>query len=115
MLQRYIVFWGLAGYYRQFVKTYASRQLKSHKRNYLTHELELAVVAFALRIWRHYLYNENVTFTLIIKNELNLRQHWWLELLKNYDLIIYYHPSKANVVADALSRKYLFTLKAMKS
>ncbi|KAA3487873.1 reverse transcriptase [Gossypium australe] len=47
------------------------------------------------------------------QKDLNLRQHRWLELLKDYDLVIYYHPRKANVVADALSRKSLFALRAM--
>ncbi|GKB16179.1 reverse transcriptase [Tanacetum coccineum] len=75
------------------VIAYASRQLKPYEVNYPTHDLELAAVVFALKIWRHYLY------------ELNMRQRRWLELLKDYDTNIQYHPGKANVVADALSRK----------
>ena len=90
------------------VITYASRQLKIHKRNYPTHDLELVVVVFALKIWRQYLYGVHVdVFTdqyVFSKKELNLRQRRWLELLKDYDMSILYHPGKANVVVDALSR-----------
>ncbi|KAG8488859.1 hypothetical protein CXB51_016742 [Gossypium anomalum] len=82
------------------VVAYASRQLKPHERNYPTHDLELAAVVFALKIWRHYLYGEKC-------------RRRWLELLKDYELVIDYHPGKANVVADALSKKLLFTLRAM--
>ncbi|KAG8503261.1 hypothetical protein CXB51_001217 [Gossypium anomalum] len=103
------------------VVAYASRQLKPHEKNYPTHDLELAAVVFALKIWRHYLYGEKCRiFTdhkslkyLMNQKDLNLRQRRWLELLKDYDLVIDYHPGKANVVADALSRKFLFTLRAM--
>ncbi|KAG8491027.1 hypothetical protein CXB51_014150 [Gossypium anomalum] len=98
-----------------------SRYLKPHEKNYLTHDLELAAVVFDLKIWRHHLYGEKCrVFTdhkslkyLMAQKELNLRQHQWLELLKDYELIIDYHPGKANVVADALSRKSLFTLRAL--
>ena len=100
------------------VIAYASRQLKKHETNYPTHDLELAAVVFALKIWRHYLYGETCRiFTdhkslkyLLTKKELNLRQRRWLELIKDYELIIEYHPGKANVVADALSRKSSTTL-----
>ena len=100
------------------VVAYASRQLKSHEQNYPTHYLELAAVVFALKIWRHYLYGEKCRiFTdhkslkyLLTQKELNLRQRRWLELFKDYDCIIDYHPGKANVVADALSRKVMATL-----
>ncbi|GJR40523.1 retrotransposon protein, putative, ty3-gypsy subclass [Tanacetum coccineum] len=95
------------------VIAYASRQLKPYKVNYPTHDLELAVVVFALKIWRHYLYGETCDiFTdhkslkyIFTQKELNMRQRRWLELLKDYDANIQYHPGKANVVADALSRK----------
>ena len=94
------------------------RQLKPHEKNYPTHDLELAAVVFALKIWRHYLYGEKCRiFTdhkslkyLLTKKDLNLRQRRWLELLKDYDCIIDYHPGKANVVVDALSRKMISTL-----
>ncbi|WRX30253.1 Reverse transcriptase domain - like 10 [Theobroma cacao] len=95
------------------VVAYASRQLKRHEANYPTHDLELATVVFALKIWRHYLYGEHCRiFTdhkslkyLLTQKELNLRQRRWLELIKDYDLVIDYHPGKANVVADALSHR----------
>ncbi|KAL4022764.1 hypothetical protein IC575_016509 [Cucumis melo] len=95
------------------VVAYASRQLKNHEQNYLTHDLELAVVVFALKIWRHYLYGEKIQiFTdhkslkyFFTQKELNMRQRRWLELVKDYNCEILYHPSKANVVVDALSRK----------
>ncbi|KAH0669267.1 hypothetical protein KY285_023426 [Solanum tuberosum] len=94
------------------VIAYASRQLKVHEKNYPTYDLELAAVAFALKIWRHYLYGVHVDiFTdhkslqyVFIQKELNLKQKRWLELLKDYDMSILYHPGKANVVVDALSR-----------
>ncbi|GJT46768.1 putative reverse transcriptase domain-containing protein [Tanacetum coccineum] len=95
------------------VIAYASRQLKNHERNYTTHDLELGAVVFALKIWRHYLYS---TKSVIYKDhkslqhifdqkELNMCQRRWIELFSNYECEIHYHPGKANVVADALSRK----------
>ncbi|KAL9374753.1 hypothetical protein Peur_031632 [Populus x canadensis] len=95
------------------VIVYASRQLKKHEQNYPTHDLEMAAVIFALKIWRHYLYGETCEiFTdhkslkyIFQQRDLNLRQRRWMELLKDYDCTIHYHPGKANVVADALSRK----------
>ncbi|KAD4385229.1 hypothetical protein E3N88_25397 [Mikania micrantha] len=95
------------------VIAYASRQLKVHEKNYTTHDLELGAVVFALKIWRHYLYGTKcVVFTdhkslqhILHKKELNMRQRHWVELLNDYDFEIRYHPGKANVVADALSRK----------
>ncbi|KAL4020422.1 hypothetical protein IC575_019198 [Cucumis melo] len=95
------------------VVAYASRQLKSHEQNYPTHDLELAAVVFALKIWKHYLYSEKMQiFTdhkslkyFFTQKELNMRQRRWLELVKDYDCEILYHQGKANVVADALSRK----------
>nr|GEX71245.1 putative reverse transcriptase domain-containing protein [Tanacetum cinerariifolium] len=95
------------------VIAYASRQLKIHEKNYTTHDLELGAVVFTLKMWRHYLYGTRCTvFTnhkslqhILYKKELNMRQRRWLELLSDYDCDIRYHPSKANVVANALSRK----------
>ncbi|KAL4017094.1 hypothetical protein IC575_024768 [Cucumis melo] len=95
------------------VVAYASRQLKIHEQNYPTHDLELAAVVFALKIWRHYLYGEKIQIYtdhkslkyFFTQKELNMRQRRWLELVKDYDCEILYHPGKANVVADALSRK----------
>nr|GEY79296.1 retrotransposon protein, putative, Ty3-gypsy subclass [Tanacetum cinerariifolium] len=95
------------------VIAYSTRQLKPYEVNYPTHDLELAVVVFALKIWRHYLYGESCDiFTdhkslkyIFTQRELNMRQRRWLELLKDYDTNIQYHTGKANVVADALSRK----------
>ena len=94
------------------VIAYDSRQLKVHEINYPTHDLELATVVFASKIWRHYLYGAHVdVFTdhkslqyLFTQKELNLRQIRWLELLKDYDMSVLYHLDKANVVVDALSR-----------
>ncbi|KAA0037763.1 retrotransposon protein, putative, Ty3-gypsy sub-class [Cucumis melo var. makuwa] len=95
------------------VVAYASRQLKSHEQSYPTHDLELATVVLALKIWRHYLYGEKIQiFTdhkslkyFLPQKELNMRQKRWLELVKDYGCEILYHPGKANVVADVLSRK----------
>uniref|UniRef100_A0A2N9GV60 RNA-directed DNA polymerase n=1 Tax=Fagus sylvatica TaxID=28930 RepID=A0A2N9GV60_FAGSY len=95
------------------VVAYASRQLKNYEQNYPTHDLELAAVVFALKIWRHYLYGEKCEIYtdhkslkyFFTQKELNMRQRRWLELIKDYDCSINYHPGKANVVADALSRK----------
>ncbi|GJR39003.1 putative reverse transcriptase domain-containing protein [Tanacetum coccineum] len=98
---------------REKVIAYASRQLRTHEENYMTHDLELGAVVFALRLWRHYLYGVKCTvFTdhkslqyILDQKELNMRQRRWIELLSDYDCEIRYHPGKANVVADALSRK----------
>ncbi|WVZ52806.1 hypothetical protein U9M48_003828 [Paspalum notatum var. saurae] len=95
------------------VIAYASRQLRKHELNYPTHDLELAAVVHALKIWRHYLYGQRCEIYtdhkslkyIFTQNELNMRQRRWLELIKDYDMEIHYHPGKANVVADALSRK----------
>jgi hypothetical protein len=92
---------------------YASSQLWKHEKNYPMHDLELVVVVHAFKIWRHYMIgNKCKIFTdhkslkyIFTQKELNLRQRRWLELIKDYDLEIQYHPGKANVVADALSRK----------
>jgi hypothetical protein len=95
------------------VIAYASRQLRRHEEHYPTHDLELAAVVHALKIWRHYLlgnichiYIDHKSLKYIFtQSELNMRQRRWLELIKDYELEIHYHPVKANVVADALSRK----------
>ncbi|GJV72671.1 putative reverse transcriptase domain-containing protein [Tanacetum coccineum] len=98
---------------KEKVIAYASRQLKVLEKNYTTHGLELGAVVFALKMQRHYLYGMKcVVFTdhkslqhILDQKELNMRQRRWLELLSDYDCEIRYHPGKANVVADALSRK----------
>ncbi|KAI3810130.1 hypothetical protein L1987_19740 [Smallanthus sonchifolius] len=95
------------------VIAYASRQLKTHEKNYTTHDLELGAIIFALKLWRHYLYG--VKFTVLTdhkslryifsQKELNMRQRHWMEVLNDYDYEICYDEGKTNVVADALSRK----------
>ena len=104
------------------VVAYASRQLKKHEENYPTHDLELAAVVHTLKIWRHYLIgNKCEIFTdhkslmyIFTQPDLNLWQRRWLELIKDYNQSVHYHPRKANVVVDALSRKsychYMTTL-----
>ncbi|GKE69115.1 putative reverse transcriptase domain-containing protein [Tanacetum coccineum] len=94
------------------VIAYASWQLKIHEKNYTTHDLELGVIVFALKIWRHYLYGTKSVIYMDHKSlqhifsqkELNMRQCRWIELFSDYDCEIRYHPGKANVVADALNR-----------
>jgi hypothetical protein len=96
-----------------WVIAYASRALRPHKQNYPTHDMELAAVVHALMMWRHYLMGTHCNiFTdhkslkyIFSQADLNMRQRRWLELIKDYDLEVHYHPGKANVVADALSRK----------
>ncbi|GJV85107.1 putative reverse transcriptase domain-containing protein [Tanacetum coccineum] len=98
---------------REKVIAYAYRQPKLYEENYTTHDLELGAVVFALKIWKHYLYNTKCTvFTdhkslqhILDQKEFNMRQRRWLELLADYDCEIRYHHGKGNVVADALSRK----------
>ncbi|WVZ97228.1 hypothetical protein U9M48_042778, partial [Paspalum notatum var. saurae] len=95
------------------VIAYASRQLRKYEVNYPTHDLEVAAVVHALKIWHHYLFGQRCEIYtdhkslkyIFTQNELNMRQRRWLELIKDYDMEIHYHPGKANVVADALSRK----------
>ncbi|GKF59622.1 putative reverse transcriptase domain-containing protein, partial [Tanacetum coccineum] len=98
---------------KEKVIAYASRQLKIHEKNYTTYDLELGAVVFALKMWRRYLYGTKCfVFTdhkslqhILDQKGLNMRQRRWLELLSDYDCEIRYHPGKASVVADALSRK----------
>jgi hypothetical protein len=95
------------------VVLYASRQLRKHEENYPTHDLELAVVVHALKIWRHYLIGHRCDIScdhkslkyIFTQTDLNPRQRKWLELIMDYDVGINYHPAKANNVAVALSRK----------
>src|SRR3954463_2380224 len=94
------------------VISYLSRQLKQHEQNYPTHYHELVVIVLSLKTWRHYLmgnrceiYSDHKCMKYIFtQKELNMRQRRWIDLIKDYDLDIHYHPGKANVVADALSR-----------
>ena len=95
------------------VVAYASRQLRRHELNYPTHDLELAAVVHALKIWRHYLFGQQCDIYtdhkslkyIFTQNELNTWQRRWLELVKDYDLEIHYHPSKANVVVCSEQEK----------
>jgi len=95
------------------VIAYASRAQRNHEKNYPTHDLELAAVVHALKIWRHHLmgtqcniYTDHKSLKYIFTQaDLNMRQRRWLELIKDYDIEVHYHPGKANVVADALSHK----------
>src|SRR5207237_581152 len=91
---------------------YASCQLHKHEISYPTHDLELAAVVHALKIWQHYLlgsechiYTDHKSLKYIFTQpEPNMRKRRWLEMIKDYSLEVHYHPGKANVVADALSR-----------
>ena len=95
------------------VIAYGSRQLKNHEQNYLTHDMELVAVVFAMKIWCHYLYSEQFEVYsnhkslryIFMQWDLNMRQHRWMEFLEDYDFTLHYHPGKENVVADALSLK----------
>nr|GEY33380.1 putative reverse transcriptase domain-containing protein [Tanacetum cinerariifolium] len=119
-------FLGLVGYYRRFIKNfskiakpltqlteknkayrgkviaYASRQLKIHEKNYTTHDLELGVVVFALKTWRHYLYGtKSIIYTdhkslqyIFYQKELNMWQRRWIKLLNDYECEINYHPAE---------------------
>ena len=105
------------------VIVYAFRQLKKREQNYPTHDLKLAAVVFTLRIWRHYLYGVPCRiFTdhkslqyLFTQKELNMRQRRWIELMKDYECTIEYHPGKENVVADALSRRTMSSLSHLRA
>ena len=95
------------------VVSYGFRQLKNHEQNYPTHDLELAAVVFALKIWCHYLYGEEFEVYsdhkslkyIFTQRDLNMRQRRWMEFLEDYNFTLHYHPGKANVVANALSQK----------
>ena len=95
------------------VAVYGSRQLNNHEQNFPTHDLELAAIVGALKIWCHYLYGEQFeVFSyhkslkyIFTQRDLNMRQHKWMEYLEDYDLTLHYHPGKANKVANVLSRK----------
>ncbi|KAI3747349.1 hypothetical protein L6452_09803 [Arctium lappa] len=98
------------------VIAYASRQLKEHKKNYPTHDLELATMVFALKIWRHYLYGVRCQIYtdhkslqhLFNQKELNMRQRRWMELLSDYDCEILYHPEEVkHYQEEALSSEIL--------
>ncbi|XP_073307132.1 uncharacterized protein [Primulina huaijiensis] len=95
------------------VTTYGSRQLKPHESKYHVHDCELAASIFALKIWRHYLFGEKFVIYSDLKSlkymfsqsDLNMRQRRWMDLFKDCDCEIQYHPGKVNVIADALIRK----------
>jgi hypothetical protein len=95
------------------VISYSAQQLRCHKENYPTHDLELVAVVMAFRTWRHYrfgnvvhIYTDNKSLKYVFTQpDLNMRQRRWLELIKDYELEVHYDPGKANVVADTLSRK----------
>ena len=95
------------------VVAYGSRQLKNHEQNFPTHDMELAAIVFTLKIWHHYLYGKEFEVYsdhkslkyIFTQRDLNMRQHMWMEFLEDYDFTLHYHPGKANMVVDALSRK----------
>lgn len=95
------------------VVAYSLSKLKTHEKNYPNHDLELVAMVFVQKLWRHYLYGINCEVLtdhhnpqyIFKQRDLNLRQRRWLEMLKDYDMTILYHPGKANVMVDALSRK----------
>jgi hypothetical protein len=95
------------------VISYFSRQLRHHEGNYPTHDLELAAVVMALRMWRQYLLGNVVHIYMDHKSleyiftqpDLNMRQRRWLELIKDYELEVHYHLGKVNVVTNALGYK----------
>ena len=103
------------------VVAYASRPLKNYEQNYLTHNLELEAIVFALKLWRHYLYGENFDgFSdhkslkyIFSQKDLSARQRRWMETLEDFNFTLQYHPRKANVIADALSRKAQFVLSGL--
>ena len=92
---------------------YGFRKLKNHEQSYPTHDMELAAIVFALKAWSYYLYDEQFeVFSnhkslkyIFSQRDLNMRQRRWMEYLEDCDFTLHYHPSKENVVADALNRK----------
>jgi hypothetical protein len=92
---------------------YSLRQLRCHEEHYPTHDLELAAVVMVLRTWRLYLVGNVVHIYTDHKNmkyiftqlDLNMRRRRWLEVIKDYELEVHYHPGKANIIADTLNRK----------
>ena len=105
------------------VVAYGSCRLKNNEQNHPTHDMELASVVFALKIWHHYLYDEEFEVYsdhkslkyIFTQGDLNMRQCRWMEFLEDYDFTLHYHPGKANVVADALNRKSRGTLASIAS
>ena len=105
------------------VAAYGSCQLKNHEQNYPTHDMELAAIVFALNIWRYYLYDKHFevysdhkSLRYIFKQrDLDMRQRRWMEFLEDYDFTLHYHPSKTNVVIDAISRKLQRSLASIAS
>jgi hypothetical protein len=95
------------------VISYSLRQLRRHEEHYPTHDLESAAVVMAFMTSHHYLignvvhiYTDDKSLKYIFtQQDLNKRQQRWLELIKDYDMEVHYHPGKANIVAEALSRK----------
>jgi hypothetical protein len=94
------------------VITYASRALRNHEQNYPTHDLELAAVIHTLKIWRHHLmgakcniYTDHKSLKYIFTQaDLNMRQRRWLELIKDYDLEVHYHPARYVSECDTCQR-----------
>ncbi|XP_057746612.1 uncharacterized protein LOC130965869 [Arachis stenosperma] len=97
------------------VVAYASHQLRPHEVNYSTHDLELTAIVFAWKIWRHHLcemrfsiFSDHKSLKYVFdQKELKMRWRRRMELLKDYNFELSYHPGKAKVVADALGQKYL--------
>ena len=117
-LDYFVVFFidDICGQDRKMV-AYGCSQLRTHEKNYPTHDPELAAIVFALKIWRHYVYSGKFkVFSdhkslkyLFDQKELNMSQRRWMKFMKDYDFELHYHPGKTNVVADAFSRKSLHT------
>ena len=95
------------------VGAYDSWQLKNHEQSYPKHDMELPTIVFALKAWHHHLYGDQfevfsdhkILKYIFTQRDLNMRQCRWIEYMEDYDFTLHYLPGKANVVADALSRK----------